>query len=149
MKPTWNTIKTKWQANPFVVSLVCLLVILVLWVVSFHYRHWSIYLVAIASCIFMLLPSFWRSPFRWKPVMYHSPDNDELDVLCYHPNWVDDKINPNGVRIGFRRNKDGLFETAFYCVKSERWRTEVVMPTHFMDVPRVDSAYLKHLNKAK
>ncbi|QFG53658.1 hypothetical protein [Chryseobacterium sp.] len=37
---------------------------------------------------------------------------DGVEVICFNPKWIDEDVNPKGVRIGFKNEDD--FVTAHY-----------------------------------
>lgn len=73
---------------------------------------------------------YWNKTENTKP-----PVGEE--VLAYHPAWVDEDFNEDGIRIGFLTD-----ENEFYCAEWMDYkdcymcRHETPLPTHWMPKPK-------------
>lgn len=60
---------------------------------------------------------------------------DAMEVVAFHPDWVDPDFNPNGTRVGFI-NGDDKFYSAKWCDYHDVYENdESIMPTHYMFMP--------------
>jgi hypothetical protein len=75
-----------------------------------------------------------------------SNDLDGLEVLGYHPDWIDEDFNADGTRIGFftqTGTEDLRFISAKYCNEQDRYCTigfeneeeDKIIPTHYYIIP--------------
>jgi len=69
--------------------------------------------------------------------------DDAMEVIGFHPEWIDEDFNPNGTRVGFV-NADAGFTCARWCNYHDCYETvdntlenvgDHLMPTHYAFIP--------------
>lgn len=78
----------------------------------------------------------------WKETASHPLTQDEaMEVIAYHPDWIDLDFNPNGTRVGFIGG-EGNFISAKWLDYQDTYingedinEPNPVMPTYYMYMP--------------
>lgn len=60
---------------------------------------------------------------------------DAMEVIGFHPEWIDQDFNPNGTRIGFIGGDDTFISARWWDYQDTYVNDENVMPTHYMFIP--------------
>src|SRR4051812_25856443 len=56
------------------------------------------------------------------------PDN--IEVLAFSPDWVDEDYNEQGIRVGYL-NGDEVFYSAKWCGTHDTWHEDETKPSHW------------------
>ena len=71
----------------------------------------------------------------WIPIDAPLNPDEGIEMIAFHPDWIDEDFNPKGIRIGFF-DGDGSFVSAKWIDHQDSYiEDNTVMPTHYMELP--------------
>lgn len=62
-------------------------------------------------------------------------DQNEMEVIAFHPEWIDADFNPNGTRVGFIGGEGTFISSRWIDYQDTYENDEEYMPTHYMLMP--------------
>lgn len=72
---------------------------------------------------------------NWNEVSKSKLTQEDGEVNAFHPAWIDEDINPKGIRVGFVNGDDKFYSAKWNnyhdCYESDT----VIFPTHWQPLP--------------
>jgi hypothetical protein len=72
---------------------------------------------------------------NWIPIDALITPEEGVEMIAFHPEWINEDFNPKGIRVGFFDGDESFVSAKWIDHQDSYIEDNTVMPTHYMSIP--------------